>query len=419
MNRSSKRVVFNYPSRGIGGAQLLFCRIAVGLHLKGYRIANVDSGESFISTYLIDNGIPFEHLIASEDNKANLLKDDILVLSLSYIFIFTKIIKLHGETKILFWDLHPYNLIEQTALSYLYKKNNFFYNNKSLRFLERNRIRKIKEIVDSAHQKESVFFMCKKNFLYSSNFFNLSFIPSYIPIPISFNKKPVYDLNNRHKKEIHIGWISRLDPDKVGILNVFISDISDYVKNNPDIKLYLHVIGCGASEDKIDCLPDQVVRFTGRLEGNALDNYLRDNIDIGFSMGTSALEFAARAIPTVLVPSPTLRNFFMKVERRYLFLNKAKGYDVAVEEYYDEEERNTFAEILLSLKISDARLACESYEYAYASHAIDKVTTLLSSKIQSSGLLYKDFETLVMSKGANLEGVLLYFKSLVKRIVKK
>ena len=57
------KVVFFYPSKNIGGAQILFARLGEYLSKNNFQLINVDFGSSFISDFLLCKKINFEHLI--------------------------------------------------------------------------------------------------------------------------------------------------------------------------------------------------------------------------------------------------------------------------------------------------------------------------------------------------------------------
>lgn len=424
------RLVVFYPSRGIGGAQLLFSRISESLAKKEMDLVVVDFGEAYISKYLADRGVAFTHARLEEGEKFNCDAEDFLLLSLSMIFSFEDRLSLQPSTRIAFWDLHPYNLMENTAFSFFYKRSPLGIASRLFKIVEVDAVAKIGKAIDFLTGKSALYFMCQKNYVFNKSFFGCNAEPNFLPIPIPsigvgpsmLDQKSVESAASSPSPAgnaggvLNVGWISRLDVDKVPILNLLLSDI-DLFAAERRVKVIVHVIGEGSASDMIFRTLHAELRMTGRLEQDVLSNYVSNNIDIGFSMGTSVLEFATRKKPAVMVPGPTLHSYFKSKEARYVWLHKAISFDVAVEEYYDATLRNTFAEII-ELYQSDAEtLSAACKEYVTRTHDLESVVSSLRKNIENASFQYGDYAKNKIFHRGRLAVVLNSLKSLVKSMM--
>lgn len=379
--------VFYYPSISIGGAQILFAKVAEMLLKKGYTITILGDKNCFINNYLDNKELVFKQVEVSENLPYRSSKNDFFILSLSHIFFLKKYIDACKESKFLFWDLHPHALVETLGFSKFHKT----YTNKILisflKLLENSYISKIRKIVELGNEKGGIHFMCYRNFLTNKELFSLNFSPDYLPIPIKVDKPVDYKKNKNQ-----ICWISRLDKDKTKILNLLIDDVISYNKKN-DNKLTLHIIGDGnnvVSVKKITSEHTKYFLFPGIMSDNNLSEYLRINqIKIGFAMGTSSLEFASRKIATVLVPNTTENFFYRNKRSRYLWIYESKGYDVAVERFHFRENiLRSFDEIMNSKDDVDEL----SYEYVFQAHSEENVFSSLLERIDINRFLFSDIE---------------------------
>lgn len=421
------RLVVFYPSRGIGGAQLLFSRISESLAKEKFEIVVVDFGDGFISKYLTDKSVEFTHAHLDQGEKFDCGPEDFLLLSLSMIFGFEHRLNLQPTTRIAFWDLHPYNLLENTAFSFFYKRSPTGIVSRSLKFIEYGAVSKIGLIIDFLTERSALYFMCQKNYVFNKSFFGCRIDPNFLPIPIpgvgsrgkKGNSEVVESVLVKPRQVIepdtilNIGWISRLDVDKVPILNLLLSDADAFAVEKKK-KVVVHVVGEGTASHTILRMIHAELRMVGRLEQDALSNYVKNSIDIGFSMGTSVLEFAARGKPAVMVPGPTLYGYFRNEASRYVWLHNAKAFDVAVEEYYDSTLRNSFAGIIKSYQ-SDAKfLAATCEEYVTRTHDLESVSRTLRKNIENATFTYRDFKKNGIFSRGWLASALNSIKALVK-----
>src|SRR5690606_38187984 len=155
----------------------------------------------------------------------------------------------------------------------------------------------------------------------------------------------------KENEKIRIGWISRLMRHKNKVLSILVDDIcaSPY-------PIELTIIGDGKDRKYMENYVTRKkvgnIKFAGRIDTNHLQEYLIQNIDLGVSVGTSALEFAKACIPTILAPAAAQSRYFSKHRAGYAWLHQANGFDVNT--YKENKDINqTFNEILRDYQSND------------------------------------------------------------------
>lgn len=412
-------IAFFYPAEHIGGAQVLFSRVGVHLYKAGFEVSNLDFGNSFISNYFSKANIEFNHIIINKfetDNKY-LLGNLTLVIPASYIFDLNKYFLFSESTKIMIWDLHPHNIIQHTAFSKVYKNDTLKTLPYMLSKIEKDRFSKINELLTLAHNKNSLYFMCHRNFSINADFFHLKFVPNYLPICQILDNKNTLE-NYKVENEINIGWVSRLATDKVNILNLLIKDLESFSKSTSHLTIKLHIIGDGQASNNI--VPTKYIEVikVGRIDSENLSVYISQNIDLGFSMGTSALEFAALSIPTLLVPSSTLFNYYKNLDKKYIWLHKVGGYDVATEIRHSNEALSV-ENILFDLAERGLPYySKKSYQYVKENHSLLRIVSTFQNQISNVQLTYKDFEAINLHNSTFLDSSLMKLKDIAKRLIR-
>jgi len=414
------RIVFNYPSVNIGGAQLLFARICKFFAEKNISVAIISNRECFLSKFLVESNVNFE-LIDSLSN--NLLdKDDVLVLSLAQVYMYEKVTNLGAQTRVVFWDLHEHNIIQWMSFFPVYKRNSDSKFSKLFKLFEQKRINKNRSFFYTAHSHKALAFMCKKNFKTNNDFFDLQLDPVYVPIPINNTRRAQrlsVDSTRNYDKEINIGWMSRLASDKVRILVTLIKDLEQYkqaIGNNCQIRL--HVIGDGPASNLVSSSGSIQILCKGRIDGIELDEYMDENIDIGFSMGTSAFEFASRGIPAVFVPNTTATRQVLSQHRKYLWIFDVEGYDIAAEGYYKGKALNV-ASILDKFKREPVKLSELSIQHLESNHSLEAVGDRLLGFISNSHLTGSDMAELNLNEQTLFERFVFSIKQRCKRFLAK
>jgi len=352
-------ITFFYPSRRVGGVQLLFIRLA--RHLSGFegvKVAVVDYNDGFLREALKED----THIRVLMFERGKVLVDfkTILVTPLTNITECEMFLqKGSAEVSFFFWAVHPKNLYHA-----LYEKGRglFRWNRKAVRHA-------IRELSDEG----IILYMDRINYQAVQEEVKEPFDPVYLPIPVPFPPNPERKQQVVRAGSINIGWLGRIADDKV----FAIIDIADRVKQltaDTGRKIRFHIIGNG------EMLPFLVKHLEttgidyvhlGTLTGNALDEYIAEHIDLGVAMGTSTLEFAARRLPVVLLDYSYEK---FPAEMKYHWLFETVGYSLGskVDEYL-QERKHTFDQIVRQYEGNSEYIADQCFNYVKSHHDIEHV----------------------------------------------
>ena len=276
------------------------------------------------------------------------------------------------QTKILFWWAHPLSFRWLVGRS-----------QRTPAFL--------KYFIKKAVKSDAIFFQDIINKNSCCNIIKKKKKNNYLPSFIEIPNNVFFRSSIKNKEEINIGWIGRLDKDKIfSLLNI----LKQFNEFKTDKKKIIHIIGLGSCKDYIslDEYKSLEIRFVGKKVNKELDNYIIQNIDIVFAMGVSLLEAAKLKIPTVLV-----RLFEKKAyEDKFVWLFNLNNFIVGCNNYSEIEKvkTNSFSEIIDD--IYNKNLFCQngaiSYNYVKVNYDIHYVSNLLLLNISRSNMkfcLYK------------------------------
>ena len=219
-------------------------------------------------------------------------------------------------------------------------------------------------------------------------YYNLSF-NTYLPVVISNDKfiKSEKEFINLDRV-INCVWLGRLDNEfKTPILNHVLFELSKCAKLL-NRKIVFNIIGDGPGLENSKRLANQIndieINFLLEKRGKELKEVLY-NSDIGFAMGTSALEMGALKLPVVLLDAS-----YGKIPNGYTYkwIFQEKNYNIGhmIETYPLSKftNRYTMEQILnIFLKESD-NLSIKSYEYVKNNHSIDVLKEKIINAINST-----------------------------------
>lgn len=400
----NKSITVLYPNRGIGGAQILFARVAEFFcRDSGFEVTVIDYRDGYISKFLDNRKYHFRLIPFGEYERISLPNKTVCLTPLSHWDWFGKSIEAEDETRVFLWDIHPFNLVEHTAFSGLYKNLSVERARSILNLLEKRRSVSLRRLVEKGTAQQGIAFMCGKNYEYNQRLFGIQSSPNYLPIPIVV---PEIVRNTQMPCEgalgrLEIGWLSRLDDRKTRVLFGLLEDIATYQKQNVDSRLSVHVIGIGYKSSAVADLAKSLgvsIHMAGPLKDSALDEYIKTaGINLAFSIGTSALEFAVRGVPTVLTPGSVLDDIVGPAKYRWLF--DSEDYDLSSEPH--DVSRGVVKglnEIVREIKSPGAflRLGRLCRQYAIDNHALPGVMNRLLEYI------YEDSFTLGEMRGTGV-----------------
>lgn len=413
------KIVLACPGRQIGGASYLFARLAGYLIDHSYHdIAVVDYEDGFVRSYLRDRmyeWIPFsdEQILEIEDTVD-------FVCPLSWIPRLSSTVHLANDTRLLLWDVHPYNLIEQTALSGFYKALPVNQARAALAVCEPARKRRIAKFVEIGLQNYGLAFMCQKNYLYNKTMFDFKEVPVFLPIAVEEPSVCSLSRSIVNRGILNVAWLSRLDWDKLPPILQLLYDIGIHQRRRCVPRIMLHLIGDGNAIGRIKqyaAFWGIEIMLPGRIESNILSNYLT-NIDVGFGIGTSALEFAIRGIPTVLTKGSDCRFSPRPEGTHYQWLFDAGGFDVSVDVLFSQPLLESFGAVIETVysQASVAELGQRCYQYVLENHGVPRVARRLGELLSKCTFLYEDVAQSDVRLFSPGERILWALKGLYKRL---
>jgi glycosyltransferase involved in cell wall biosynthesis len=272
------------PSRFVGGAEYLFINIALELLKLNYKVYYIDYTDGFARKQLSSNpNINFIEYNNSSDfsvtfnEPINYLTPFTILSETGKIIITNKKI---NKMKVLHYVIHPKNF------EWLMYRANFT-------FEQANN-------VVSSIKNEMVFMdrCCSTKF---PNLYDNDDKYKYVPIFTPSKEITNYNYNKLiNSDEINIGWLGRLDSDKIFSVINTLDNLYSYKTTK---KKNFYIVGNGDSINYINLdhyVGNVNVIFLGTLINEEKYNFLINHLDISFSMGTSAIECASLKIPTVV-----------------------------------------------------------------------------------------------------------------------
>lgn len=300
-----RNIYFYYPTNVIGGAELLFARVANFLARTNpsFKVGYINFADSYINTILDSN---VERILPS---KCISLPENSTVITMpcrSY-----KIPKINSKNIFfLFWTLHP---------DEFHWMCNYFTSLVMRRGIV-NRIKTMFDLNALIAMDEATKIACK-------NFSSCDLSDKYI-VPVMLEDYPSPPLRQKliNEQILNIGWIGRLSIDKIYSLRNLMDNLE---KININKKVKLHIIGEGDFGHLIKKYNNFEVIMLGTIKNQDLSSYIEKNLDLVFAMGTSMLEAEKCAVPAVIV-------FYIlkdSAENRFLWTFKLKNYTLG----YDPE----------------------------------------------------------------------------------
>lgn len=354
-----KVVTFSYPSKIIGGAELLFLRLAINLsRTTNCHIQYVDYLDGYVATEIQKNGYNIKIIPFNNEEIITLEKDSLLITPLSSIFQVARVF--NKDLYVMCWSIHPMGLKEAIDLlpSHIprvsYKSYGF----------------DLTQLIS----KKGVFFMDKPNFTIQKKIFAIKQSEvDYLPIFSSdavIRKQSYLEKSN----ELQLGWLGRLCIEKVNPLINVITHCNAYLASSPSSKIIFSIIGDGDKKFMVqncDLHPNLELKYIGTLSGEHLQKFIVDKVDLMFAMGTSALEAGFLNIATVLVDLSFNK---MPETNRFRYLYESVGYSVA-DEYHDQNNyRHDLSLILDRLKSGEIAIdAKRCYDYCLSHHSEESV----------------------------------------------
>lgn len=401
---------FFFPYHEDSGVPVLFYRLAntIAASNPDIQVSVIDFENGSMWRNLID--LPNINKIKFKVNEPVSPPDGSVLIFQSLLpYYWPKELIIKPDQRLLFWNLHPYNLIpsllplpllrDLTMSNYdLFKIVAKFYP---------KLLRKLKQFVEILLSNHGLYFMDKSNLELTEKYLYLKIINrQFLPVPADFVNNEV---NYRAKKQldeiVKFGWIGRLCDFKSYILIYAIQCLNNIACNFEGRKFQFHIVGSGPMESYIKravskCDSVEII-YHGYLPHKQIDNFLKD-VDILFAMGTSALEGAKLGIPTILL-DPILK----KVKGDYVFrmLQDTDEYDLGHFISNKDFIRNNTSlnDLLVNIFQNYETVSNDVLTYFLSNHHLEKVKDTFLEKTANTTLTYSKLRADFFEKPKLLE----------------
>ena len=386
-------ISFFFPYHEVSGCPVLFLNIARLISKSSdWEVNIVDYSDGYMASSLfVDDKIK---LIEFVDRKNCYVGTEYLVMQSYLADAIRPELKIAPKTKVFFWMLHPMNYMP------IVFPFNFFHG-----FIEKH--------WDSYARMLRIFYPASlglaKGFYEYTTLNGMSAIMNNSDMPVLRTMLNIRDFNryeptvipiaasnpelrkiNFRKDVLRLGWVGRLCDFKITILNYTIKSAREYADNNK-IQIYFHVIGDGDLAYLLDtrCSDFFTVIPVGSIPKENLDKYIVENIDINFAMGTSIIESAKLAVPSV-----KLDFTYGDIPDGFVFrwFYKSSEYDIGhvLLDSELEPDNNSFELIIEEYLKDTISISNKSYEHYYSQFSLKSVTQKIINALLRISITWGD-----------------------------
>ncbi|SDW85648.1 hypothetical protein SAMN05444410_106144 [Hydrobacter penzbergensis] len=380
-------ICFFFPYHEVSGVPVLFSRMANTIidQYPFIDVSIIDYNNGAIARNFTSNDKV--RIIEFKDGQRVSPPDDCVLIMQSILpYAMRPELLIKPKTKILLWTLHPENLvpilIPLPGLRNI--QNHYFQFYKTIASLFfRKRIKLCKEYIRIANIRKGLYFMDGPNFEKTIKYlfldrFDVDFLP--VPsVPSLFKEEKTINTD-----VIYFCWVGRLCDFKSHILIHTLKKLSTIAAKTQK-RIYYYVIGEGPFRERISMLNIDNHYFKLDMKGpmtpDALDRFLATEVNVLTAMGTSALEGAKLAIPTILLD---ISYYPIKGDYLFRWLHDTKdydlGHDISSKDYV--ENNSSLETMFLSLFEQYEELSRKAFEYFKNNHDIGVTARRLVSAIE-------------------------------------
>ncbi|MCU0349776.1 MAG: hypothetical protein MUF43_02950 [Flavobacterium sp.] len=407
------KVYFFFPSFELGGVPILFSRIVNSIvdHLQIDNIYVIDFENGCLHQNIIKHrNIVFIKFL--KGNKVIIPDDAVIVLQSTLPYRLPEELKISAQTRLIFWNLHPDNLIPIIPLPYFKKiqlENVFIYNILSFLFLK-NVVSQLKEFILLINKKKALLLMDEVNKVKIETYFKIKLSNYiYLPVPVPSTSKKI---NLADLDKLTFCWVGRLCDFKSYILIYTLTKFSE-IAFRLKLKMEYLVIGVGDFFDTIHKLKLNNSFFEFKLlkgiNSKDLDDFLLNNVNILTAMGTSALEGAKLGIPTILLDFS-----YQKILGDYKFrwLHDTKNYDLGhnISKNDYQTGNKSLENMLEEVKTNYITLSEKSLEYFNNNHSLENIKDKFIECIENTSLEFNEINPEIFKKSIPRK-IYEYFKN--------
>ena len=319
-------IVFYFPYRGVGGVSMLFLRLAERLK-RERRVFLADYSDGYMAKRLPE-GV---NLIAI-DAAPVFPREAVYVFQSFLPWRFPFVAQVDPAARILFWNLHPKNFNPE-LFNAAHDRAGIAWMAKLLNRLSGPRERRTRSVVSFLLRHMALVFMDLENVRSTEALTGMPIKdPQLLPLVVP-RAEPGARVNHAAPASpLRCAWVGRIADFKWPILEHVIARLRDASGVVGSIRLA--VIGEGEFKQRMQQFAAEhatkafSVDFLGDLPPEELAAYLRDQVDVLFAMGTSALEGARLGLPVFVLDYSYKR---VDAKYRFRFLFERAKYDLAEE----------------------------------------------------------------------------------------
>ncbi|MCT7511864.1 glycosyltransferase family protein [Aliarcobacter cryaerophilus] len=392
MNSTKKDLYFFFPYKGVGGVPVLFLRLANYLEkLDLYNIFLIDYQNGYMANnYNQKSNIRF--ISYSQDTKIKFEDNDIVVFQSMPLWGMPSNLVFANTTKLIYWNLHPYNMFGYASSISKYFKNKFVQKIVTLifRYFIYPNDRKAVKIF---HEKKSIFFMDGENYINTKELLDIEINqPIYLPLVID-NIENIKQNYTPNKELLNCIWIGRIGDFKVHILLYSLKKLNEIAKKHKK-NIIFTVVGTGEYleylKEETSNLSEIEIKYIDYIDPLNLKEFLKD-MDIGFAMGTAALDFAKYGLPTVLLDFS-----YEELNKDYKFdwLYNTKDFTLGrhITDKICKKNNSSLEDMLSEIGANFEIVSQKSFAYIKNSFAIKINVNKFIDLIEKSSLIYADLD---------------------------
>lgn len=399
------KICFFFPYRNVSGVPVLFYRLAneiagtnqnINIYIIDYVDGVMSTNVNSLKNIII---IPFKDGITVSPPP-----DCILVMQSILPYSIRPELKISPLTKLVFWTLHPDNLVPNLfPVPYFGKfvRKNFLLYKFLAQKLNSNLISNLNKFIKICYDNSGLWFMDMTNLSNTNKhlFSNIKNI-NFLPVPSTSLHKKISRNGTINKDEIQFCWVGRLCDFKIHILIYTMKELSK-ISKELNIKINFNIIGDGEEKNRIDSLDlkNDYFQFNyfGAMNPSDLNEFLLKKVDVLAAMGTSALEGAKMSIPTLL-----LDYSYFKIKDDYIFrwLFSTTNYDLGHEIKSDDIKKGnqSLRKIIFDITNNYKLISSETYNYFEKNHNLSNISILFLEKLSQTKLTFSDFPSHLFKK---------------------
>ena len=369
------KFVFFYPSRTLGGAELLLARVAAWLHRAGEETVVVDAPGGKLAELAAAGGVP---AIAVRRGSPIALSDAAIIMPSSHVVEVRRWIEPAESVRQVAWMIHPYNnVLVPFAGEFFHAHPRWMY--AVNRLLLAKEYQEMGSALGYLMQKRSLVFMDDECLSKVRRWYRLPTEPEpvFLPIPLEgvFPILPPYRVPSG---PLRIFCVGRLVDFKVHSL-IYLAERLAASRFRAELKLV--VIGTGDQEWRVRktlSALDIDWEMRGEVQPERLQEALREQADVVVGMGTSALEGARLAIPTVSIDA-SFRPIKGDYKFRWLFQNTGMSTGRILDVRSALPPGMDVDELIATVRESGEEVAARCWQYFHGNHETAPILERLKS----------------------------------------